>query len=279
MLAPRVYRHYDTIARYCSDGTIIELGAGQGASTIALARGIRDAGRAGKVCVVDQFCQDGDKGPHPAGTRKFGSRAVGINIESFWDNIRRYEVEDFVEVYVGKTDEVENDFGSFPCCDVLVIDVDGYVNRDLSVFYNYVVNNGIIIIDDCVNIVNRRGHNALRKYRHLKRDELLEAVGRLPAYQRARLLGKHVLTYRLVELFRQRGLLVPFDSKGATVFFRKNGDRSFGEYVCDSDIQDIERSVVKGFEKIVVEGTWRPWTVRRALGETRRIIGRLLSAE
>lgn len=270
MLSPRVYRKYYKIAKLYSEGSVLELGAGQGAGTIAFALGIRDAGRCSKVLAVDQFYQKSDRGPHPAGTAMHGDEAVQINAKSFRENLSKYGVEEFVDVYVGKTDEVEIDFSTIPRCDVLVIDIDGMIDRDLAMYYDRIPDGGIVIIDDYKNYVNGDGIRALRKYRRVDRVALEGALDGLSPYERRRLLGKHLLTYRLVECFKALGLLQAFDLEGMTLFCRKIGDKAFGDCVEARDIEVVERSIRLEFEDMVAGRVGKPLGLRPILGDLKR---------
>lgn len=270
MLSPRVYRKYYKIAKLYSEGAVLELGTGQGAGTIAFALGIRDAGRCSKVLAVDQFYQKNDRGPHPAGTAMHGDEAVRINAKSFRENLSKHGVEEFVDVYVGKTDEVEIDFSTIPRCDVLVIDIDGMIDRDLAIYYDIIPKGGLIIIDDYKKYVNRHGLQALKRYGELDRQSLHGYLDKLPSYDRRRLLGKHMLTYRLVNLIKGLGLVEPFNLMGATLFLRKTGTSSFADRVGKSDIEVVEQSICRDFEAMVAGRIRKPLGVRPFLGDLKR---------
>lgn len=251
MLSPDVYREYYIIAKERSSGSIIELGTGQGASTIAFALGVRDSGRNAKVYAIDEFFQYGVDGPHPAGVKEYGDKAIDINLNSFRENMRKSGVEDYVEVIAGKTDEITFDSSRSGRYDVLAIDVDGYIDRDLSIFYDRIVDGGILIIDDYRDQVNRHGVHALEKYGRMDKQEVKKSMDRLSPYKRGRLLGKHILTYRLVELFSERGLFEKDREIGSTLFCRKVGERPYSEYVDPKDIEAIERSIIDDFYELL----------------------------
>jgi methylase of polypeptide subunit release factors len=54
MLQAEVYEEYYRIARHRSQGSILELGTGQGAS-VAFALGVKDSGRFARVIAIDEF--------------------------------------------------------------------------------------------------------------------------------------------------------------------------------------------------------------------------------
>lgn len=258
MLDPAVYYKYYVIAKEHSRGSIIELGAGQGASTAALALGLRDSGRKARLIAVDQFSQHGTGGPHPASISVDGSRASELNYASFKKNLRRYGVENLVDIYVGRTDEVNVDEDALRRCDMMVIDLDGMLDRDFGVFYDYIADGGIIVIDDYRDSVNGQGREAIDRYSRLKLDEMKKRLQRLDSYKRRRLLGKHMLTYRLVRLFKKRGLLEPFDLLHNTVFCRKSSGMNFSARVAPEDVMAVERSIVHDFQFLVKVKNRRP---------------------
>lgn len=149
----RIYRHYYRLDRDESRYSIIELGTGQGASTIALALGIVDSGRNGNVQAIDQFYQQG-KGIHPAGVKEYGEDAPGINLRACCQNLSDYGVAGRVQVHPTKITDATLDIDTQGPFDMLVMDVDGFIDRDLGLFYDRLPAGGIIVIGDCRDLVN-----------------------------------------------------------------------------------------------------------------------------
>ena len=69
----------------------------------------------------------------------------------------------------------------------------------------------------------------------------------MTSFQRRQLLGKHLLTFRLVVRFEALGLLAKEALIGSTVFCRKTGDGAFRERWTSADGAAIEQSIVDDF--------------------------------
>lgn len=253
MLSARVYKAYYELARVESRHSVIELGTGQGASSIALTAGIVDSGRCARLLAVDQFSQQ-NKGPHPASISVDGAATSDINLAAYRKNLHDYGLDQWVDVYPGKTTEVEiprDEKGPF---DVLVIDIDGYVDRDLALFYDWIEPNGLIVIDDYRNTVSNLGKRNLDKFRRMPRGQVEEKIAALSHYQRGRLLGKQMLTWRLVERMKAMGLLRPVRNIDGTLVCRKIGTGSFGSRFTEGASRGVEDGVVRDFLHLMVVG-------------------------
>lgn len=253
MLPAEVYEEYYRIARYRSRASILELGTGQGAGTVAFALGIKDSGRSARVIAIDQFSQN-VHGPHPASRKMHGDDTVSLNLRAFEEGLRRYRVQDCVDTLVGQTVDVDVNAASHGEVDVLAIDVDGMLDRDLNLFYDLISSGGLLILDDCADTINARGQRALGRYREMDQDKAVTEIGRLSSFDRRRLLGKHLLVYRLVERFEALGLLSKERVIGSTLFCRKPRDASFRDRWTTAEGDAIERSIVDDFLRLLREG-------------------------
>ena len=143
MLSAHVYQKiYDT-ARSSEGGVIVEIGAAHGAGTVCLAMGLRDASRPGKVYSFEKII---------GGSREqFGG--LSENEKIIRSNLRHFGVEDRVELIIG---DVEDDHHRVPRdrpIEVLVLDADGRIDRDIGLFYDSVRIGGAVIIDDVADMV------------------------------------------------------------------------------------------------------------------------------
>jgi hypothetical protein len=273
MLPAEVYEEYYRIARYRSHTSILELGTGQGAGTVAFALGIKDSGRSARVIAIDQFSQN-VQGPHPASRSTHGEDTVPLNLRAFEEGLRKYRVHDCVDIHVGKTVDVDLNPESCGEVDVLAIDVDGMLDRDLGLFYGRISGEGLLILDDYADTINAHGKRALDRYRKLDQDRAATEIGRLSSFHRRRLLGKHLLTYRLVGRFEALGLLSKERVIGSTLFCRKPREASFPDSWTTAEGDAIEQSIVDDFLRLLrqadvegerVAGSFRPRLRRRLL--------------
>lgn len=276
MLSPAVYREYYRLAGHRSQGSIIELGTGQGASTIALAAGLADSGRDATVQAVDQFHQY-DKGPHPAGIKEHGQNATDLNLRSYRENLSRFGVEQWVNVHRGKTTDVFIDRDRDGPFYMLVIDVDGYVDRDLAHYFDWIEVGGLIVVDDFRRAVDGRGRENLLSFRRKGLEAAIEEISEMTSYDRGRLLGKHLLTYRLVTRLQKLGLLEIEKDMNGTVVCRRAAVGSFGECFSPNDAREVELAIVDDFLKLLksgrdqfmTEGYW----AKRLRGIARALVG------
>lgn len=153
--------------------------------------------------------------------------------------------------------------------DMLVVDVDGYIDRDFSRFFDRIEAEGLIVIDDYRDAVSPRGRKALHKYRRLKRDVAEQKIRNLPSYQRGRLLGKHILAYRLVQRMTECGLLVLEKNLYGTLFCHKAKDAEpFGAVFTAEHSRAVEDSIVNDFLRLLEDdryhssGSLRYWGSR-----------------
>jgi precorrin-6B methylase 2 len=138
MLAPSIYKRMYEVALRSADGLIVEVGTYGGAATVALALGLRDAGKCRRVV-------------------SFGrARDPDAYRRRVKQNLRFFGVEDLVELIVGEVGNTADAIPEHDRISVLVIDADGSIDRDMALFFNRVVPGGAIIIDDCTDLVRMR---------------------------------------------------------------------------------------------------------------------------
>ncbi len=188
MLPIAVYEALYRCALSADSGSLVEVGGAHGAATIALARGVRDAGRADRVYTFETGA---------AMTAPAFQRPAEANLRILRDNLEAFGVSDSVNViphHVNKA-EAKAVLAGKPIS-LLLLDADGVLDRDFGLFYNALLPGAPIIIDDYQNKVE------------------LEGVEGTP-------LGKHEATFRYVNYFVEKGLLVRSEVLGRTFFGKK----------------------------------------------------------
>jgi predicted O-methyltransferase YrrM len=187
MLSLPAYRRIYETAAACGGGTIVEIGIAQGAATIALALGAKQAGRPFRIVTADPFAID-------------SRRSVG-SVEDNLDLVRRgYEtfgVADAIEIVVGTVADL---VASADPRDIslLLIDADGRIDREIALLHDRLAPACPIIIDDMDGAI------------------YLHRVGR-----RLSVDQKHRITLLLIERFAAEGLLVPQEIVGQTGWYVK----------------------------------------------------------
>ena len=241
MMEPDTYVELHKLAKTVRRGDILDVGVGQGATTIAYALGLRR----GRVYALDQFLQQ-RTGPHRYSSESNPEDAVMRNVEQFRSHLREYGVADRVTEVVGTTDEAA---GKVPSrsLGLLSIDVDGHIDRDLGYFYDIVLPSGYIIIDDYHDSINRHGRKLIKEFRGRQESEVRVFVNSVNWHQRRRLLGKHLLTFRLANLIVQLGAMKLDRIIGrSTAVFRKTSHERWSTFNL-AHVATVESSIVDDF--------------------------------
>jgi predicted O-methyltransferase YrrM len=241
MMEPDTYVELYELARNIEQGNILDVGVGQGATTIAFALGLRF----GHVYAVDQFVQT-RTGPHRYSAKSNPLDAVRRNVAVFRSHLDEYGVGDRVSVFVGTTDEVAH---QVTCrrVEILSIDVDGHIDRDLGHFYDMVKPDGYIVIDDYRDAINGHAKRLIEAMKGKPATEVGAYVSKATWHQRRRLLGKHLLTFRLANCIAGLGAMELVRVIGrSTAVFRKATSRPW-QSLDLSCIDAVELSIVNEF--------------------------------
>jgi predicted O-methyltransferase YrrM len=165
---------HDLLRRYACEagrrgtGTVVEIGAYRGSSTIALASGIRDAGR-GRVVSID---------PHREAVGIYGGVFSEVDHAVYLNNLERFGVSQWVEHLCMKSKAASENWTS--AIDLLWIDGDhsyAGVTIDIQRWTPLVGDQGIVIFDD----VEPGGEveAAIRDYLPFARFRLVEQLGKI----------------------------------------------------------------------------------------------------
>jgi len=146
MLSLDVYVAIYWTARSEAGGTFVEIGTAHGASAIALALGLRDSGYEGRVYTGDRLS---------GGSRaKYGG--VEENRRIIDENLKRFDVQDIVELCVGEPHEIVSIVPNNEKITLLMLDADGRIDRDFELFHYRMENGAPVIIDDVLDLMRAR---------------------------------------------------------------------------------------------------------------------------
>lgn len=187
MLPAEVYVRLHEAAGAAGGGTFLELGTAQGAATIALALGAREAGRPFHILSADPF----DRGSR----LRIGS--IEDNLALVRRGFEAFGVADAVTLVPGMAAALAARPDAAGAT-LLLIDADGRIDRDLALLYPLLAPDAAIIIDDV--------------------DPGIVAH---PAPGGWTIDQKHRLTHLLVEAFIGMGMLIPEATVRQTGFYRK----------------------------------------------------------
>lgn len=184
MMRPEVYERIYQTALQAEGDVFVEIGTAHGAATVCLAQALKDSGKKGQVFTFDRF-QRGGREPYRRDDN-FGVAQA---------NIQHYNLQDYVTFIPGPIDETlsmmrPSDIG------LLMLDCDGRIDRDLDYFFNGLLDNAPIIIDDYADRcrVNRKSGSV---------DQ------------------KHKLTYHLANLYEEFSMIVKDHVEYQTLFAHK----------------------------------------------------------
>lgn len=188
MLAPAIYRNLYAMARDRPGGWIVEVGTASGAATVALALGLRDSGRPGRLMTFGRVQRCG---------REETLRIIREALE-------RYGVADLVDIVLGEVADTASALPTDVRIGALMLDADGRIDRDFLAFYDRLLPGAAVAIDDVRDVAlvrkKQRGGYAID--------------------------AKRLLTHRLLDHFRTLGLVSEGALLKDTWFGRKTGDGS-----------------------------------------------------
>ncbi len=138
MLSPEVYARLFALARRALPRTIVEIGTAHGAATIAVALGARAGGAPCHAYTVDPFAGFSSR-------VKFGSSADNLRIVG--EAFSRFGVADCITVVVGTSADLLPHLPAGPI-DLLLIDADGRLDRDLALLFDRLAADANVVIDD-----------------------------------------------------------------------------------------------------------------------------------
>lgn len=179
---------YNRIYDYAKEvqGNIVEVGTAHGAATICLALALTD--NASKVYTFEKIF---------GGSReKFGNAEENLKIIN--SNYEKFKIADRVNQYIGDVVDESKNINDLKEISLLMLDADGRLDRDFSLFYDRLKPGGYIIIDDCDDRVK------VKFTRFKLRVDL-----------------KHKLTHKFIEYFESMNYLEKVELIGNTYFGRK----------------------------------------------------------
>ncbi len=152
------------------------------------------------------------------------------------NNIKFFNLCNICTVLCGDVNDTYNKIDLNYQLSLIFIDADGALDRDFMLFYNHLIPNSLIIIDDYIDQVNW-----LAKERYLKWTTSKELDNYVYSKGAKRFidlcpLGKEYTTYRFINYFLERGLLVKDKVIGSTFFGHKPPGAIFNSV---SDMQEM----------------------------------------
>ena len=211
MLHPRIYYQMYSAMLPLQDLDVVEIGGAAGASSIALALGMKESGKQSKLIVIEK-CEGGSR--LPLGDYNYNYAQIVKNLQAFdvWEQVRL-----FPEYLTLENGQDVLDMIKTPKIAALIHDADGRIDRDFYLFWEHLIPGGTIIIDDCED-----------------KAEYKEISERYPDGG-----TKKITTYRLTQLFLEWSLLTIDHIERGTVFAHKPQDADFTKF----DLAACERLV------------------------------------
>lgn len=135
-----------TLAKNCKDkGVIVEIGSWKGKSTACLGFGSRDSGKNTKIISID---------PHigsPFEQQLFDKPIW--TFEEFKKNMKKAKLDDLITAHVATSEEIAKKWKK----PIALLWIDGShvykdVKKDFKLWFPHIIDGGIIVMDDTINI-------------------------------------------------------------------------------------------------------------------------------
>ena len=197
MLPKSVYRAIYETSLKAKPGTIVEVGAAHGAATIFLALGLKHSRREGKIITFEKVI---------GGSReRYGDAKTNEHI--IRSNFSHFGVSTIIELHIGDVAEISIDIDDIA---VLMLDADGAIDRDMSLFGDRMIDSCDIIIDD----VDCKTRIKKKRISPIKISYIVDQ--------------KHKLTCGLLKLFQEHSIIGDGKIIGVNTWFGKKGRSPVG---------------------------------------------------
>jgi predicted O-methyltransferase YrrM len=194
MLPADVYQRIYDLARSAPGGLFVEVGAAHAAATVCLASALRDSGRQEKVYSFEKIVGGSRK--------KFGDFETNKRIIE--ENISFFGLSSHIVMNYGLVEDLARTIPEGAPLGLMMLDADGRIDRDFSLFFNSLVRKAVIVIDDVAPVVRVR------------------ATSRALAVHQVSVDQKHRISQLLVDYFVSHGM-IEGEMVAGTWFGRKVG--------------------------------------------------------
>lgn len=200
MLPPSVYRRIYQTALQNDAPVFLEIGTFFAATTVCLARAVKDAGKSTRVYTVEKVAE----------RIKHNIGGTDENLSRIRENLAYFEVDDVVEVLMGSSEQCAPQIPGGAPIGLMFVDADGRLDRDMRLFYDRLGPDADIMFDDI--------NDDILIWRRQDREG--NGLYRIDA--------KHKISFDLLNAFKAAGLLSEGSIMGNT-YFGKKLDRRFAD--------------------------------------------------
>jgi predicted O-methyltransferase YrrM len=215
-----------------SRGIYVEIGPAQGGSTLAIAFGRHSAGRTEMLYTADVFTE----------SAALMSTDVRANVAVLQSNLAEFGMGDHVRIIVVPQEDVATTVPVDAEIGLFFVDADGALDRDFAQFYDRILPDGHIILDDYENKISDKylGYpdDKLRKYVRSKHADDIADLNPV---------GKHYTVYRFVQVLIELGLMKEIQTVANTAFFRKIGNRTYAESGAPEALAETRAGIAREF--------------------------------
>jgi predicted O-methyltransferase YrrM len=240
MLSVSVYSKVYEFARFAPKGSFVEVGTAHGAATVTLGAALLETESDHLVYSFEKIV---------GGSREeFGS--VEENKKIIRDNIEAFGLDDVIRLTFG---DVSSEHGAVPedeRISLLMLDADGKIDRDFAYFFDRLVPEARIIIDDVSPDVRVKCRTKTLEVHDLRIDQ------------------KHRITHLLIEKFQHHGLI-----KGEI-----HESTFFGVKQPGSNYSSVSHEIIGCYHELVFADARYYAVPGGLLGAVKRLIARFLPA-
>ncbi len=219
------YRDLFREALSLKPGIVVEIGPARGAGTVILGLAGKQNPNIEKIITIDAF-------QNSRSLKTFDNAEE--NISDLRRNLEKYHCEEKVTIMIAGQEDWELIRNSQ--ISMLVIDADGGLDRDFSNYFNLLIPEATVFVDDCELKLNShaKSHYSRERYGYSE-DPVAEAREFITKISP---LGKEYITKCFIEYMIRNGFLEQTGICGKTVTLRKKADApSF----TDNDRKNMEK--------------------------------------
>lgn len=233
-LDSNIYKKIYDYALNAPSGIIVDIGPAQGGSTICFAKAMLKNQKLKKIISIDKFYES-------AALKYYDD--VNKNVNVIKENLQYFGLDNNMVDFV-TFDELDTTNELSERISILFIDADGSLDRDFKRYFNQVVADGIIIIDDYEKIINLQARTRFLKWQDDRNMWCFLNRNRVNLLEDYPLLGKQNLIYNMVNYFIENNFIEIIENNSGTIFCKK---RSGVQCFSKKNIEEL--NVIRQYQK------------------------------
>ncbi|MDK2967202.1 class I SAM-dependent methyltransferase [Lacrimispora sp.] len=240
-----IYKKIYDYALNAPIGIVVDIGPAQGGSTICFAKAMLKNQKLKKIISIDKFYES-------AALKYYDD--VNRNINVIQENLQYFGLDNNMVDFV-TFDELDTTDEFSEKISILFIDADGSLDRDFKSYFNQVVTDGIIIIDDYEKIINLQARNRFLKWQSDRNMWCFLDKNRVNLLENYPLLGKQNMIYDMVNYFIENNFIEIIENDSGTIFCKKK----FGKQLSEKNMEELnvirqdQKNTFLKYRKVIID--------------------------